>query len=92
MVRDESETTSLLTAADNLLEVPQVFKANGIQTLRKYDLLETLELAIIKSKLISQASSFVADGCVSESHIGDLQNAVQFHDAANCGARYPPVV
>ncbi|TGO25707.1 hypothetical protein BPAE_0074g00160 [Botrytis paeoniae] len=48
----------------------QQFKTNGVQTLREYDLLETLELAIIKSKSTSQASSFLADGYASESHIG----------------------
>ncbi|THV54033.1 hypothetical protein BGAL_0036g00320 [Botrytis galanthina] len=46
------------------------FKTNGVQTLREYDLLETLELAIIKSKSTSQAYSFFGDGYASESHIG----------------------
>ncbi|TGO47069.1 hypothetical protein BCON_0295g00040 [Botryotinia convoluta] len=48
----------------------QQFKTNGVQTLREIDLLETLELAITKSKSASQASSFFADGYASESHIG----------------------
>ncbi|KAF7890820.1 uncharacterized protein EAF01_010629 [Botrytis porri] len=48
----------------------QQFKTNGVQTLRENDLLETLELAIMKSKATSQAFSFFADGYASESYIG----------------------
>ncbi|KAF7861910.1 hypothetical protein EAF04_007791 [Stromatinia cepivora] len=48
----------------------QQFKTNGVQTLRETDLLDTLELVIIKSKAKPQAPSSPTDGYASESQIG----------------------
>lgn len=48
----------------------QQFKANGVQTLRETDVLDTLELAIVKSKPKPQVYNSIVDGYVSESHIG----------------------